>query len=127
MSVSEMSSTGDLKCMDVKIPYCSHSLDLYIYNTIGLGPLQPNLPHVRPSGNNEPQVFKQVHFSLQDHASHLWARAERFALALVVMSFILIKQLLLLLSGDVETNPGPSGQHSEGTESVVIAAYLCTI
>ena len=60
--VSEMSSTGDLKCMDVKIPYCSHSLDLYIYNTIGLGSLQPNLPHVRPSGNNEPHVFKQVLF-----------------------------------------------------------------
>ena len=40
--------------------------------------------------------------------------AERFALALVAMSFILIKQLLLLLSGDVETNPGPFGQHTEG-------------
>ena len=53
------------------------------------------------------------------HASHLWARAERFALALVAMSFILIKQLLLLLSGDVETNPGPSGQHSEGIRSLL--------
>ena len=40
--------------------------------------------------------------------------AERFALALVAMSFILIKQLLLLLSGDVETNPGPLGQNTEG-------------
>eukprot|EP00731_Ephydatia_muelleri_P002039 Em0001g2039a len=87
-----MSSTVNLKCMDVKMPYCSHSLDLYIYNTIGLGPLQPNLPH-------------GLH-----HASHLCARA---ALALVAVSFILIQQLLLLLSGDVETNPGPSGQHSE--------------
>ena len=70
--------------------------------------------------------LNQFFFPLQGlhHASHLWAKAERFALALVAMSFILIKKLLLLLSGDVETNPGPSGQHSEGTESVVIAAYL---
>ena len=121
-----MSSTVNLKCMDVKMPYCSHSLDLYIYNTIGLGPLQPNLPHVRPSGNNEPHICKQVFFFLQGlhHASHLCARA---ALALVAVSFILIQQLLLLLSGDVETNPGPSGQHSEGTGTVVIATNLCTL
>ena len=67
--VSEMSSTGDLKCKDVKIPYCSHSLDLYIYNTIGLGFLQPNLPHVRPSGNNEPHVIKPVLFPPSGFAS----------------------------------------------------------
>eukprot|EP00731_Ephydatia_muelleri_P002631 Em0001g2631a len=29
------------------------------------------------------------------------------------MPFVLIMQLLLLLSGDVETNPGPLGQHTE--------------
>ena len=42
------------------------------------------------------------------------ARAEVFAPALLAMPFVLIMQLLLLLSGDVETNPGPLGQHTEG-------------
>ena len=37
-----------------------------------------------------------------------------FAPALLAMPFVLIMQLLLLLSGDVETNPGPLGQHTEG-------------
>ena len=72
--------------------------------------------------------LNQFFFPLQGlhHASHLWARAERFALALVVLSFILIKKLLLLLSGDVESNPGPSGQHSEGIRSLLSLLHTYT-
>ena len=55
---------------------------------------------------------------------YLYAVAERFTGALVAISFILIKQLLLLLSGDVETNPGPLGQHSEGKLLFVIYTSL---
>ena len=78
----------------------THSLEkpIHICSSIAFGFL-PTLQHVRPSGYS---------------GLRLYAVAERFALTLVAMSFILIKQLLLLLSGDVETNPGPLGQHTEG-------------
>ena len=78
----------------------THSLEkpIHICSSTAFGFL-PTLQHVRPSGYS---------------GLHLYAVAERFALALVAMSFILIKQLLLLLSGDVETNPGPLGQNTEG-------------
>ena len=78
----------------------THSLEkpIHICSSTAFG-FFPTLQHVRPSGYS---------------GLHLYAVAERFAQALVAMSFILIKQLLLLLSGDVETNPGPLGQHTEG-------------
>ncbi|KAL5517308.1 hypothetical protein EMCRGX_G002839 [Ephydatia muelleri] len=77
----------------------THSLEkpIHICSSTAFGFL-PTLQHVRPSGYS---------------GLRLYAVAERFALTLVAMSFILIKQLLLLLSGDVETNPGPLGQHTE--------------
>ena len=40
------------------------------------------------------------------------------------MSSTWIKKRLLLLSGDVEMNPGPLGQHVEGKETNAIAAHL---
>ena len=58
---------------------------------------------------------------------------ERFALALVMamtLSCICIIQRLLLLSGDVETNPGPLGQHTEGTfmgPLILSLVETCTI
>ena len=78
----------------------THSLEkpIHICSSTAFGFL-PTLQHVRPFGYS---------------GLHLYAVAERFALALVAMSFIQIKQLLLLLSGDVETNPGPLGQNTEG-------------
>ena len=39
------------------------------------------------------------------------------------MSSTWIKKRLLLLSGDVEMNPGPLGQHVEGKETNAIAAH----
>ena len=90
----------NLKYLTTNISPGTHSLEkpIHICSSTAFGFLS-TLQHVRPSGYS---------------GLHLYAVAERFALALVAMSFILIKQLLLLLSGDVETNPGPLGQHTEG-------------
>eukprot|EP00731_Ephydatia_muelleri_P002612 Em0001g2612a len=92
--------TTNLKYLTINIASSTHSLEKHIHvcSSIAVGFL-PTLQHVRPSG------YSGLHF---------YAGTERFALALVVMSFILIKQLLLLLSGDVEANPGPLGQNTEG-------------
>ena len=54
-------------------------------------------------------------------AIHLCITAERFSA--VAMSYTWIKKRLLLLSGDVEMNPGPLGQHVEGKETNAIAAH----
>ena len=99
-NLSKAVVTTNLKYLTANISPGTHSLENHIHkcNSTAFGFL-PTLQHVRPSGYN---------------GLHLYAVAERFALALVAMSFILIKQLLLLLSGDVETNPGPLGQHTEG-------------
>ena len=96
-NLSKAMVTTNLKYLTTNISPGTHSLEkpIHICSSTAFGFL-PTLQHVRPSG------------------LHLYAVAERFALALVALSFILIKQLLLLLSGDVETNPGPLGQHTEG-------------
>ena len=99
-NLSKAMVTTNLKYLTTNIASGTHSLEKHIHtcSSTAFGYL-PTLQHVRPSGYS---------------GLHLYAVAERFALALVVMSFILIKQLLLLLSGDVETNPGPLGQNTEG-------------
>ena len=99
-NLSKAMVTTNLKYLTTNITSGKHSLEKHIHicSSTAFGFL-PTLQHVRPSGYSE---------------LHLYAVAERFALALVAMSFILIKRLLLLLSGDVETNPGPLGQHTEG-------------
>ena len=55
-------------------------------------------------------------------AADLCQRAEVFMLALVaaIASFLLTQQRLLL-SGDVEMNPGPLGQHTKGKVTFAIA------
>ena len=99
-NLSKAMVTTNLKYLTTNISPGMHSLEkpIHIFSSTAFGFL-PTLQHVRPSGYS---------------GLHLYAVAERFALALVALSFILIKQLLLLLSGDVETNPGPLGQHTEG-------------
>ncbi|KAL5517293.1 hypothetical protein EMCRGX_G002818 [Ephydatia muelleri] len=103
-NLSKAMVTTNLKYLTTNISSGTHSLEkpIHICSSTAFGFL-PTLQHVRPSGYSGP---------------HLYAVAERFALALVAMSFILIKQLLLLLSGDVETNPGPLGQNTEGLLSM---------
>ena len=99
-NLSKAMVTTNLKYLTANITSGTHSLEkpIHICSSTAFGFL-PTLQHVRPSSYS---------------GLHLYAVAERFALALVAMSFILIKQLLLLLSGDVETNPGPLGQNTEG-------------
>eukprot|EP00731_Ephydatia_muelleri_P002569 Em0001g2569a len=98
-NLSKAMVTTNLKYLTTIITSGTHSLEkpIHICSSTAFGFL-PTLQHVRPSGYS---------------GLYLYAVAERFALALVAMSFILIKQLLLLLSGDIETNPGPLGQNTE--------------
>ena len=95
-NLSKAMVTTNLKYLTTNITSGTHSLEkpIHICSSTAFGFL-PTLQHVRPFGYS---------------GLHLYA----VALALVAMSFILIKQLLLLLSGDVETNPGPLGQNTEG-------------
>ena len=99
-NLSKAMVTTNLKYLTTNISPGTHSFEksIHICSSTAFG-FRPTLQHARPSGYS---------------GLHLYAGAERFALALVAMSFILIKQLLLLLSGDVETNPGPLGQNTEG-------------
>ena len=48
---------------------------------------------------------------------HLCVRAK---LSVVMTSFGSIKQRLLMLSGDVEMNPGPLGQRTDGMAAIFI-------
>ena len=116
-NLSNAMVTTNLKYLTTNISPGTHSLEKHIHvcSSTAFGFL-PTLQHVRPSGYS---------------GLRLYAVAERFALTLVAMSFILIKQLLLLLSGDVETNPGPLGHHTEGeyylSETGVKLNYTCCI
>ena len=52
--------------------------------------------------------------------AHMSTADGKILLALVVMSLMSIRQLLIL-AGDVELNPGPLGQHGEGKVTFVTA------
>ena len=110
-NLSKAVVTTNLKYLTASITSGTHSLEkpIHICSSTAFGFL-PTLQHVCPSGYS---------------GLHLYAGAERFALTLVAMSFIPIQQLLLLLSGDVETNPGPLGQHTEGKSLLVCDRNKC--
>ena len=95
----------------------SHSLRISMCSgNMKFGYLQSKIPHVRPSRWLLLYHSSCAFFPIQDtyRTVHLFVGSVRISPEIVVMLFTLIKQLHLLLSGDVEVNPGPLGQHTEG-------------
>ena len=130
-NVSKALSTTNLKHMTKETSSCTHSLKMQIYTYCTadeFGFLSLNLPHVRSFGDNGFHAFENVCFQLavqgSHRAVHFCVRAKRLILSVVVTSFTYIKQRLLILSGDVEMNPGPLGQRTEGSIGVYFHCHI---
>ena len=128
-NVSKALSTTNLKHMHMakETSSSTHSLKMQIY-TYCTADEFGFLGDVRSFGDNGFHAFENVCFQLavqgSHRAVHFCVRAKRLILSVVVTSFTYIKQRLLILSGDVEMNPGPLGQRTEGSIGGYIHCHI---